>query len=552
MTDDPLAAAREAYGRRAWTDAYEGLRVADESAPLGAEDLDRLGVAAHLTGQAETAGVAWARAHRAWYDGGGDPGRAVRCAFWLGLTLMERGEQARGGAWFARVRRVLEECSPDRPEQGYLCLLQALQALAGGDPDTAYAGSERAAGFGARSGDADLAALGRLGCGQALLARGEAAAGVAMLDEAMLAVTTGEVSPLAAGTIYCAVIISCQKIFDLSRAQEWTTALTRWCASQPDLKPYRGQCMVHRSELLQLRGDWSAALTEAQSGCEHLADPPGNPVQGMALYQRAGLLRVRGDFEGAEGCYRDAGTRGHPVQPGLALLRLAQGRLDDAIGAIRRVAGVVRKPADRAPILAAYAEIALAAGEPGEARAAVTELRRIAAEFDSPYLWAVAGRAHGGVLLAEGDAAGAARELDAAEATWRRLDAPFEAARAGLWLGDACARLGDHDTARMEWEAARGTFERLGAVPDAERAGERSPSPSSSSSSSPTGAAEGLTGREVQVLRLVAAGRTNRQVADELVISEHTVRRHLQNIFGKLGLGSRTGATAYAYEHGLV
>ncbi|NYJ36892.1 LuxR family transcriptional regulator [Nocardiopsis aegyptia] len=542
MSDDPLAAAREAYGRQAWADAYRGLCAADESGRLGAEDLDRLGVAAQLTGHVETAGVAWARAHRAWYDDG-DPGRAVRCAFWLGLTLMERGEHARGGGWFARARRVLDECPPDRAEQGYLCLPHSLRALAGGDPDAAYAGFEQAAALGASSGDADLSALGRLGCGQALVARGDPGGGVAMLDEAMLAVATGEVSPLATGTIYCAVIITCHRMFDVGRAQEWTTVLDQWCAAQPDLRPYRGQCMVHRSELLQLRGHWTEALAEIERARAHLADLPGDPAQGMALYRQADLLRVRGDYDRAELCYREAGTWGHPVHPGLALLRLAQGRVDDAIGAARRVAEEVRDPSDRAPLLAAYAEIALVAGEPGEARSAVAELRRTAARFDSPYLRAVVDQAHGGILLAEGDAVAAARVLDEAKAAWRSLDAPYEAARTGLLLADACARLHDHDTARMEREAARAILRRLGAAPEAGRTGERWPS---------SAGGDGLTGRELQVLRRVAAGRTNRQIAGDLAISEHTVRRHLQNIYAKLGLGSRSGATAYAYEHGLV
>jgi ATP/maltotriose-dependent transcriptional regulator MalT len=409
------------------------------------------------------------------------------------------------------------------------------------DPAAAYQEFEQAAELGVRAGDLDLIVLARLGSGQALIAQGDGRSGAVLLDEAMLAVTYDPVSPLAAGIVYCAVIIACRQIFDLRRAQEWTAALSQWCDDQQGLVPYRGQCLVHRSEILQIRGDWAAAWNEIEQACRHLADPPGDPVQGMALYQRGELLRLRGDVTGAEEAYRAAARWGHPMQPGLALLRLAQGRVDDASAAMRRTTADQQRPAERVSCLAAYAEIELAAHHPEAARTAVAELQRLAEHFGSTYLYALAERAAGGLLLTEGDPEAGSVRLRAAILAWRQLIAPYEVARTSVLLGDACALLGDHDTARIHRQAARETFEQLGALPDLHRLDGRL--------RAQTGE---LTERECEVLRMVATGRTNREVAAELVISEHTVRRHLQNIFGKLGIGSRSAATAYAHRHHLV
>lgn len=525
-----------------WGEAHLQLSGADARVFLGPDDLDRLGTAAYLTGRVEPADDAWERAHFA-FRARGDAARAVRCAFWLGLTLAERGEEVRGGGWLARADSLLQEAGLDCVERGYLRIPAALQALNGGETSSAYAEFGRIVEIADRFGDADLRALGRLGRGQALIASGSAAQGVRLLDEAMLAVTTGEVSPIAAGIVYCGVIIACRTVFDLRRAQERTAALSRWCASQPDLKPYRGQCLVHRSEIMQLHGEWADALEEARQACEHLSNPPGDPVLGMALYQQAELLRLRGRLAEAEDAYRQASGWGHPVQPGLALLRMAQGRIDAAGAAIQRAVAEATGPVERSRVLAGYVEIKLAADDPGAARAAADELGEIADAFDSPYLWAVLGYARGAVLLAEGASAEAGISLRRTSAAWQELEAPYEVARARLLMGLACSRLGDTDTVGLEWDAADRIFRELGAAPDLARlAGLRGPA-------KPGG---GLTGREVEVLRLVAAGKTNREIAAELVLSEHTVRRHLQNIFAKLDLTSRAAATAYAYRHGLV
>jgi DNA-binding CsgD family transcriptional regulator len=536
---------REAYQRRAWLDAYDELSAADELTPLEADDLDRRATAACLIGRDEAAAAGFERAHHAFVDRG-EVGRAVRCAFWLGLFLVQRGRHAEGGAWLGRAGRLLEAHALDTAEQGYLLIPAALQTLESGDPRRAHEMFCDAAGIADRFGDADLIALSRLGRGQALVRMGEVRQGQAMQDEAMLAVTTGDVSPMAAGIVYCALIIACRDVFDWRRAQEWTAALSRWCANQQHLKPYRGQCLVHRSEIMQLRGEWPDAMAEAQQACEHLSDPPGDPVLGMAHYQLGELLRLRGEFSRAEQAYRKAGESGHRVQPGLALLRLAQGRVDDADAAIRRVLAEAEDDRiERCRVLAAFVEIVLATGDVDAARTATGELAAFAADLDAPYLRAVAETARGAIKLAEGDDSGACAVLRRAWTIWQELDAPYETARVRLLMADACLRVADHDTAGMELDAARRVFEQLGATPLLARVTELSGRPKAN-------APGGLTPREMDVLRLVATGASNREVADRLIISEKTVARHMSNIFTKLGIASRAAATAYAYRHELV
>jgi DNA-binding CsgD family transcriptional regulator len=539
---------RKAFDSYAWRDAYELLSAA-AAASLPPADLDRLAVAAYLIGQDAESVRAWERAHQG-YVAAGETRPAVRCAVWLGLALLQGGEHARGSGWIARAQRLLEGTSLDCVEQGYVRLPRALQVLYSGDPHAAGALFSEVLDIADRFGDPDLSALCRLGCAQALIALGQVRAGVSMLDEAMVAVTAGEVSPIPAGIIYCGVIINCRDVFDLRRAQEWTAALTRWCDGQQDLKPYRGQCLVHRSEIMQLRGEWADALAEVRRAREHLADRAGDPVLGMACYQQAELFRLRGEFERAQEAYHEAADRGHTVHPGMALLRLAQGRVDEAAAAIRLAVEEADGLVARSQMLAAYVEIMLASGDVAAARWAADELRAGATALDSPLLQAVVGYADGSVLLAEADLAGASAALRRTWRHWSELAAPYEAARTRRLMGLACARAGDHDGARREWEGARQLFQRLGAAPDLVLLDLVVPDALQPAPGGP--GAAGVTAQEVEVLSLVAAGRTNREIAAELVISEHTVRRHLQNIFAKLNVTSRTAATAYAYQHGLV
>jgi len=538
---DHLEQGRLASSRQAWGDAFAQLSAADRGSPLEPADLERLAVAADLAGDDEASADAWARAHHGHMRAGDIPG-AVRAAFWAGMGLIERGEMARGGGWIARGRRLLEETQLDCVEQGFALIPTALQTLMQGDAAGAFPIFEQAGTVGDRFGDPDLMTLSRLGRGQSLIMMGKIADGVPWLDEAMVAVTAGEVSPVIAGIVYCAVIEACQEIFDLRRAQEWTAALTRWCDAQPGLVPFRGQCMVHRTEIMLLHGAWRDAVDEAQRACERLS---GQPAVGSALYQQAELERLRGDFAKAEDGYRQASDWGRNPQPGLALLRLAQGQVDSSVAAIRLALDEAEGLVARARMLPAYVEIALAGGDTGSAAAAANELTEIAAALDAPLLHAAAAQARGAVLLAEGKARVALDALRVAHKLWQEIEAPYEAARVRALIGRACRELGDEDSAAMELDSARRALEQLGAGPDLARMQELS----GTASAKPVG---GLTAREVEVLRLVASGKRNRAIAEKLVISEKTVARHVSNIFTKLGLSSRSAATAYAYEHDLV
>ena len=537
---DALDRGRELFGRHAWGDAFAELSAADRAGALALEDLERLAMAAYLVGADADSDDVWLRAHHECLRLG-DVVRAARCAGWLAQGLLLRGEMARGGGWLARAQRLLDEARHDGVERGYLLLPVALQSF-GHDPAAAHAAFERAASIGVRFGDEDLTAYSRTGQGRALIRMGETADGVALLDEVMVAVTAGEVSPIFAGFVYCAVIEACQEIFDLRRAQEWTEALTHWCESQPGLVAYRGQCLVYRAEIMRLHGAWEEAANEAERACERLA---GRPPVGMAFYQQAEVHRLRGEFAEAKNAYRQAGQWGREPQPGLAMLRLAQGQVAAAAVAIRRVADETDVRVARSQVLAAFVEIMVAAHDLGAARAAADELAQLGDELGAPLLHAVSGYATGSVLLGEGDARAALVVLRPAWAAWRELDAPYEAARAQVLIGVACRELGDHDSAEMELHAARAVFRQLGAAPDLARVEALSPTVRSQ-------APMGLTGRELEVLALVATGRTNREIAAALIISEHTVARHVQNILAKLGVSSRTAASAFAFEHDLV
>jgi DNA-binding NarL/FixJ family response regulator len=465
---------------------------------------------------------------------------------WLAIRLLFADEPAQSSGWVARARRLLDDGRRDCVEQGYLLLPQALTTFFAGDPAASQGIFAEAASFGERFGDADLTLLGRLGQGRALIRLGEVTRGMLLLDEVMVAAMADEASPIIVGDLYCSVIDACEETFDVRRAQEWTAALTRWSASQSDASPYRGACLIRRAELLQLHGQWPDALGEAERACDCLAGPPIHRAIGAAWYRLAELHRLRGEEEQAEELYRRGSRWGRDPHPGLALLRLAQGRVDAAAAAIRRVVAEGRAARVRAGDLAACVEIMLAEGDAGAARTAADELARLAAALGAPFLRALSAHASGAVLLAEGQPHAALAALREASAGWRELEAPYETARTRGLIGLAHRALRDEDTAALELDAARHAFVALGAVPDARRVealarvGADAP-----------GSAK-LTAREVEVLRLVATGLTNRAIAERLDISEKTVARHLSNIFTKLGLSSRAAATAYAYRHELV
>ena len=544
---DLLAMGREAFLREQWADAYARLTEADQGQSLGLDDLELAALAAYLVGLDEASVDLQTRAYAEALRSD-DLDRAALRAFWLGFGLLNRGERVRGGGWLARAARLADEAGPESLVHGYLLVPTALVDHEAGDFEAASNAFREAARVAAKHGDADLETIARLGLGDALIGLGQIEHGVALLDEAMVAVTAGEVSPTVMGIVYCAVIETCQRIFDLGRAHEWTAALAGWCDAHPDLVPYRGACLVYRADLMTLHGAWPEALAEARRASDASQRPSVDPVSGEAAYRRAELHRLRGETAEAEEAYRHANRLGRVPQPGLALLRLDQGRVAVAASAIRRAVDGSTDVAARPRLLDAFVEISLAAGDVAGAGAAADELATLAGELEAPVLVGLAARAEGAVLLAEGEVKSGLDELQRALAAWQAVEAPYEAARVRVLVAQACYRLGDDDTADLELDAADRAFRDLGAVPARRRLEALRDGRASGGQAN----AGGLTPRELEVLRQLASGKTNRAIATDLVISEKTVARHVANIFTKLDLSSRSAATAYAYEHDLV
>jgi DNA-binding NarL/FixJ family response regulator len=543
-TADALEQGRACFERQAWRDAHERLSAAAAERPLQPEDLDRLAACAFMLGSdAECESLR----ERAYHDfqARGDIELAAQSAFWLGFELLTKGSIAQGKGWLGRARRLLDDAGLESVLRGYLLLPEGIGSIRD-DPARSYAVFTQALDVGKRFRDVNLISVARMGQGRSLIKMQRAAEGIALLDEVMVAVTAGELMSVHVGDVYCSVIDACTEIFDLRRAQEWTAALTRWCERQRDSVPYRGSCLIRRAEILQLHGSWEEALSEAERACEHLVAPPPKPSAGFANYQRGELHRLRGEFDKAEDAYRQANELGRKPQPGLALLRLAQGDTDAALASIRRVVEEARDVSSRSRVLAAYATILIASCDTDTARTAATELRAIAEALDAVFLRATASHIDGSILLAEGNAADAVASLRDALDLWREIGAPYEEARSRELMAAASRMLGDHDTAELELDAARRAYHRLGAVAD----GARLDSLVRPSQSARTRGR--LTSREREVLAFVATGKTNRAIADALGLSEKTVARHIANIFTKLGLSSRAAATAYAYQNQLV
>jgi DNA-binding CsgD family transcriptional regulator len=539
---DELERGRKAYARRAWIDAYESLSRADQADSLRAEDLELLATSAYMLGRDDDVSSLERAYHE--YLGAGEALRAARCAFWVGMTLFTRGEIGPGTGWLGRARRLVEREERECVEQGYLQLPLMFQHEASGDYEAAAATAAGAAEIGERFGDRDLFALAVQAQGIFLVKQGRVVEGIGLLDEAMVAVTAGELSPIVSGLVYCGVIVGCQDAYELRRAQEWTAALTRWCEEQPDMVSFSGTCMVHRAEIMQLHGAWPNALEEARRARERSARAMNRTAVAQAHYRQGEIHRLKGEFDAAEEAYQKASRGWWEPQPGLALLRLAQGNNDGASAMIRRVLAETTVLPHRANLLPAYVEIMLATGDIQEARGACNELGEITASYRSSMLDAMFAHARGAVDLAEGDARAALVALRHARLVWQEFEVPYEAARVRVLVGLACRALGDDDTAALELDAAHESFAQLGAAPDLAKV-------DALTRGAASGHSRGLTRRELQVLRLVAEGETNKAIAAELVLSERTVDRHVSNIFTKLGVTSRAAATAYAYKQEL-
>ena len=528
-----LEQARDAYGRREWAQARDRFLAAAHDGELGADDLFLLGDAAWWLGAVDESIQAGAQAYRAYLDDG-RPADAAMSAIGVAVNCFLRGDDVVGSGWVSRAARLLDQL-PEGRVHGYARYMTQVEGgLDGPDLDAVVASARDVQAIGRRHGDPNLVAAGTVGEGRALLRLGRVREGMALLDEAMVAVMGDELTPDWAGNVYCHLMSACFELADVHRAASWTEATTRWLRTLPAAAVFSGICRVHRSQLLQIRGAWPQAEREAERVCADLA---GIHLASAAegYYQIGELRRLRGDLAGAADAYEQAHQRGRDPQPGIALLRLAQGEVEAAATSIRAALQGETRPLARFWLRAAQVEIALAGGDVDAAREAGRELDDITRVYDSPGFRAARSRAQGAVLLAEGRPEQALAPLLDSSRRWHQLDAPYDVAQTRCLLADAYGALGDTASAARERAAAHDVFARLGAA-----AGRARDLPAA------------LTEREAQVLAQVAAGASNRDVARALVISEKTVARHLSNIFTKLGVSSRTQAAAFAFEHGLA
>ncbi|HSK92498.1 MAG TPA: LuxR C-terminal-related transcriptional regulator [Candidatus Angelobacter sp.] len=538
-----LAHAHDAYRRRDWAAARHGFEHARETGlTLDGDALYALCDAAWWLGDVRAHLATAEEAFRA-FELERRPTDAAMTAMFIAISHSLRGDQALASGWMSRCERLLTDGPPDSVERGYVLYLTGVDYSEAGDPDAMLAAARRVQEIGLIHADANLRVAGMVGEGRALLRLGEAARGLALLDEAMVAITTGELSPEWSGDLYCNLMDACHQVADLARAAQWVAATERWLDTMPAAVLFAGICRVHRARVDHARGDWTRSETEARRVCEDLA---GISVANVAEaeYQLGDVQRLRGDLAAAEAAYRRAHAGGRDPQPGLALLRLAQGRVPAASSSIdTALLAAAGDALASAPLLEAQVEISLAAGDLAAAEAGARALSRIAAQFGTSGLLAMAARCDGAVAHARGDAASALPILRDAARRWQELGVPYETARTRVLLAEVSRSLGDEDAATMELDAADEVFRRLGARLDAERA---------SALRSTSSRSDGLTDREVEVLAHVASGKTNREIAAALVISDKTVARHLSNIFTKLDLPSRTAAAAYAFEHGIA
>ena len=543
QADSRREQGRKAHRQADWDRAYELLGSEDSETPLQPGDLELLAIAAYMTGRDTDCVDFWSRAHQEFIRAD-DLKKAAECAFWTGLILFNMGESARGNGWNNRSRSLLEDYPHHCAEKGLILISEALQHLRSGETDTAAELFIKAGKTGKKFNNPDLITFSRLGLGQTRILEENFSEGTKLLDEAMVSVIAEETSPIVTGIVYCNVLSMCRKICDMHRAREWTTAMSRWCNSQSELVPYRAQCLVRRAEIMQLQGDWEDAMYEIEKA-HKLAGKSIPPAEGEAWYCQGELYRLQGNFSKAETGYRRANQMGRKPQPGLALLKLAQDQPLAATEAIRQAEQENRDPGNRSAILPAFIEIMLKTDQLQDAQNAANELSGLAEKLDTRYLRAIAKRAKGQILLEENKPRKALEKLNQAWSTLKQEGAIYESARTRVLIGLAYRALDAPETAELELDAASWIFRQLGAAHDLSRT-------DILIRNTGTEKTHGLTPRELEILCSLATGKTNKQIASELFISERTVDRHVSNILGKLNLPSRSAATAYAYKHNLL
>jgi DNA-binding NarL/FixJ family response regulator len=546
--NEALQSSRGAFERRHWAQAYEGFSAARDHSELSVEDLFALGNAAWWLGYVDESLSINEELYRR-YLNGDRPREAAMAAMEVAVNLFLRGDLTIASGWISRTRRLLQD-QPEGVEHAYVLYLTEVEGPLGGisameeaDFQTMVSSARAVQEAGRRHNDPNLVTAGVLGEGRALVKKGRVAEGMRLLDEVMVSLLTDDLLPEWAGNFYCHLMAAAQEVADLRRAVDWMEATTKWLESLPPAVLFTGICRIHRSQVLQLKGAWQQAEMEAVRVCEDLAVMHVRAAA-EGHYQVGELRRLRGDLEGAERAYQRAHEMGRDPHPGLALVLLGRGRVDAATASIRN--SLVAEPSDRlvrARLCSALVEIAVASGDLELARDACAEIEKTASVFGSSGLEASALHARALVAFAEASPDEALPILRAVLKRWKEFDAPYESACIGLLLAETYSALQDADAVELELNACAAIFERLGATVEAGkvralRAKPRLP--------------DGLTRREVEVLSLVAAGGTNRAVAESLFISERTVERHLANIFIKAGVSSRTEAAAYAFKQDLA
>jgi DNA-binding CsgD family transcriptional regulator len=518
--------------------------LADAESELEIDDLEALVWAAGIAAQDRVMLATLERVY-AHHAVNKNHNACARTAFWCGLRSMQIGEVGVGSAWLQRAAKHVEETSPDCVERGYLLLPQVFMLRGKGAYEAAIEVADRAIAIGENQDEPDLIAMAGSVKGGVLFRLGRIDEGYVPIDEAMLLAKGQRLSPVVSGVVYCEVVASCCRVLEMVRAREWTAILSEWCRRNPQAKAFNGVCQVHRAEVLQLEGNWSEAFSEAERAGQDLSGTTEKTAMANAAYRRGEILRLRGEFAKSDAEYRLACEVGIDPQPGLSLLRLAQGRREEAVAAIRRALETAVDMPRKTALLPAGIEIFIACGDLDSAERLCGEMSDIAELFGTEILARVADQGQGTMALARKNFADAVAALSRALRYWLEFGAPYLAARLRVDIARGCAELGDFEKAEQEFDAAEKVFRDLGAAPDLARLNETRPGAHAT-----TG--DALTARERQVLSLVAEGSTNREIAEELRVSSKTVNRHVENIFGKLGVSSRAAAVAKALKSGLI
>jgi DNA-binding NarL/FixJ family response regulator/HPt (histidine-containing phosphotransfer) domain-containing protein len=527
-----LLTARTAHVRQDWLASYEAFVRASEAVPLNTDDLDALAVAAWRLGRGKESVRAAERVFTQLART--DPQSAAMKAVELGLAWLNRGDLNISQGWMSRAHRLLDS-APESPTHGYLAYLDAAIAVVSDDPDELANQVRALRGICGRVDVPAMTALCRVVEALAAIFDARTTEAFALLDEALLPVLAGQVPIEWAGDIYSTVVHYCHRLADLPRMRAWTQSMERWCDDFAASATYGGVCDVHRLQLLTATDDYHG-LEDRLAAVSRSLEDVSVWAAGEGYYQLGEVRRLLGDDDGAFVAFARARELGTEPQPGEALLRCRMGDHDTAWTDLRlALAGGDR--IGRMRLLRAAVEVALARGNLDEAERHCDELESGAEAFGTSGFRAWAAHSRGAILAQQGRHAESLDALQAALREYRTQQSRYETAQVYEWMAVAHKALGDDELAAADSATAENIYAQLGVEP-AQVCGYRSPG--------------GLTPREVEILRRVAGGATNKQVAEQVRISEKTVGRHLANIYAKLGVSSRTAAVAWAHANNLL